>query len=485
MTQDGAVKPAQHRVGAALTRLLAGQRQQRQQRPSGITPRDLGIALVFLVGQTLIVFSMPSSDGRTPGLLGWTLLSASALVLVFRSRAPWLTTVAVIALIGPYHAQDFVHSAAVPAGLFAMFSLTVRGPPLRSFLTLGATLSIMATVMATAGKAHDIPDMMRGSGWLVAFVLIGEAVRIHRNYVSAIVERAERAERTREEEAARRVAEERLRIARDLHDLLAHSITLIGVQTSVAAHVLVADPDRLDRETVARALDGIADTCRDARAELRTTLEVLRADDTAGGEASGGAAGPLPGLSGVPDLVRAAEGAGARVRLRRQAGDGSADGLEVPVPPAVGAAAYRIVQESLTNAVRHAGREVGISVALEPVRGGTALRVSVTDDGGPAGRHGPGGETETPAGPPGYGIVGMRERARSVGGTLDAEPCPEGPGFRVTAILPLAARTDPAGTSAPPPALSAPSVPPGPALPAPAEVTPAATDFADSPKGTP
>lgn len=469
MTEDGAVKPAQHRVGAAITHALTA----RRQRPSGIPPRDLGIALVFLVGQTVIVLSMPSSDGRMPNLLGWTLLSASALVLVFRSRAPWLTTAAVIALVGPYHAQDFVHSAAVPAGLFAMFSLTVKGPPLRSFLTLGGTLSIMATVMATAGKAHDIPEMVRGSGWLVAFVLIGEAVRIHRNYVSAIVERAERAERTREEEAARRVAEERVRIARDLHDLLAHSITLIGVQTSVAAHVLVADPDRLDRETVARALDGIADTCRDARAELRTTLEVLRADDAAVGGAAG-VAGPLPGLSGVPDLVRAAEGAGARVRLRsQQPGAGSDDGPEVTVPPAVGAAAYRIVQESLTNAVRHAGREVGISVVLEPVPSGGALRVSVTDDGGPAGRHGP--DHETPTSTPGYGIVGMRERARSVGGTLDAAPCLDGPGFRVTAILPLAARTEPA----------VPAAPAVPTAPAAAEVARAAPDFTDPPKGTP
>ena len=92
--------------------------------------------------------------------------------------------------------------------------------------------------------------------------MLGVDVRIYRQYVAAIVERAERAERTREEEARRRVAEERLRIARDLHDLLAHSITLIGVQTSVAAHVLAADPDRLDRAAVAKALDDIAETCR-------------------------------------------------------------------------------------------------------------------------------------------------------------------------------------------------------------------------------
>ena len=149
--------------------------------------------------------------------------------------------------------------------------------------------------------------MLQSAGWIVAVAVVGEVVRMHRNYVAAIVERAERAERTREEEAARRVAEERLRIARDLHDLLAHTITLIGVQTSVAAHVLVADPDRLDRTAVAGALDTIADTCREARAELRTTLRVLRADGD----------GPLPDLAGIPSLARAAEAAGAQVDADR------------------------------------------------------------------------------------------------------------------------------------------------------------------------
>jgi signal transduction histidine kinase len=249
-------------------------------------------------------------------------------------------------------------------------------------------------------------------------LFLGIDVRYYRQYVASIVERAVRAERTREEEARRRVAEERLRIARDLHDLLAHSITLIGVQTSVAAHVLAADPERLDRETVAKALDDFAETCRSARGELRTTLEVLRAAE------HGEARGPLPGLAGLPDLVETARLAGARVeqrvRVRR-------------APPAVGAAAYRIVQEALTNAVRHAGPEPAVRVELYEERG--ALRLAVTDDGtGPA-----------PGGTPGFGLVGMRERARSVGGTLDAGPR-DGGGFEVTAVLPLAAATPGGGT---------------------------------------
>jgi signal transduction histidine kinase len=265
---------------------------------------------------------------------------------------------------------------------------------------IGIALSVMFRV-----NTHQGLETLRTSGWILAVLVFGVDVRVYRRYIASVVGRAERAERTREEEAARRVAEERLRIARDLHDLLAHSITLIGVQTSVAAHVLAVDPDRLDRAAVAKALDDIADTCRTARGELRTTLEVLRADGP-------DAAGPLPDLTALPGLVRAANA------------DLTVDTGEVRLPPAVEAAAYRIVQESLTNAVRHAGAGVQIRVAVQ-LRGG-ALNVTVTDDGA---------APQQTAGP-GYGIVGMRERARSVGGTLSAGPR-DGGGFVVAAVLPL------------------------------------------------
>lgn len=419
-----------------------------------VSRRDVLLALAVCVVQTVAALAADASDGRAPTLIGWVLLTGSGAMLVFRRRAPWLTVVAIVLLVGPYHGQDFSHSAAVPGSLIALYSMAAAGPPLRSFTTLGVIVGLMAMVMGDIGGSHQVAEMMRTSGWLVVCALFGETVRIHRNYVAAVVERAERAERTREEEAARRVAQERLRIARDLHDLLAHSITLIGVQTSVAAHVLVADPERLDRDAVVKALDGISDTCRSARAELRTTLEVLRADDTAG-------QGPLPGLSGLPDLARAATGAGARVELALLD-----SALAARPAPAVGAAAYRIVQEAMTNAVRHAGASVAIRAVIEG--GDGTLRVSVVDDGGDDGDDGDGGGSgdsgdggnsgsgnsgiggnsgggapesslELPAPgrvPPGFGIAGMRERARSVGGTLEAGPRLRAPGFAVTALLP-------------------------------------------------
>ncbi|MER5254021.1 histidine kinase [Streptomyces sp. NPDC002855] len=348
-------------------------------------------------------------DGRRPDLLGWSLLLCAHLPLVWRRSRPVLVLLAVIAFIAPYHAVDYTHMAAVPVGMVALYTVAASGRPRRALITgllvVGVTMTLNASV-----APHQVAEVLRISGWIVSVLLLGVYVRIHRQYVASVLERAERAERTREEEARRRVAEERLRVARDLHDLLAHSITLVGVQTSVAAHVLAADPERLDRAAVARALDDIADTCRSARGELRATLEVLRAgtaEETRG---------PLPGLDGLPDLAEAARISGAEVDLVVP---------EVEAPPAVGAAAYRIVQEALTNAVRHGGPDLTIRVEIRVAD--AALRVTVTDDGRAA---------EDPSHTPGFGLVGMRERARSVGGTLEAGPG-EGGGFVVSGVLPL------------------------------------------------
>ncbi|MGW6541449.1 sensor histidine kinase [Streptomyces massasporeus] len=343
-----------------------------------------------------------------PDALGWTLLLAAHVPLAWRRHRPLLVLLAVMACITPYHALENNHAAPLFATMVVLYTVAATGPVRRTLLTGATVLGVTLFLNALTNPGGTL-ELVRISGWVLAFLFCGVDVRFYRQYVASIVERAERAERTREEEARRRVAEERLRIARDLHDLLAHSITLIGVQTSVAAHVLAADPERLDRETVAKALDDIAETCRSARGELRTTLEVLREHGPPD------VRGPLPGLDGLPDLAQAARLAGARVEQTVRTAQ---------VPPAVGAAAYRIVQEALTNAVRHAGPEPAVRIALDERDG--ALHLSVRDDGtGPA-----------PGGTPGFGLVGMRERARSVGGTLDAGPRTGG-GFEVTAVLPL------------------------------------------------
>nr|WP_241267413.1 histidine kinase [Streptomyces scabichelini] len=372
--------------------------------PSLLNDALLAVAMAALT----TVMALFIDDGRRPDLLAWMLLLGAHVALIWRRRYPMTVMLAAVACIAPYHALDYTHSAPVPATLLALYTVAVTGSGRRTLL-VGTVLIGMTLTVNTVTNPDGLAEIIRITGWLTSVLLLGGYIRVHRQYLASALERAERAERTREEEARRRVAEERLRIARDLHDLLAHSITLIGVQTSVAAHVLTADPDRLDREAVAKALDDISDTCRTARGELRTTLEVLRAAEHGDGR------GPLPGLDGIAHLAETARTSGARVELTVRADH---------APPAVGAAAYRIVQEALTNSVRHGGP--GLSIQVNVYEKDGALHVSATDDGtGP-----------TAGGTPGFGLVGMRERARSVGGTLDAGPGPAG-GFEVTAVLPV------------------------------------------------
>ncbi|MDV5143082.1 histidine kinase [Streptomyces sp. SBC-4] len=384
---------------------------------------DATAAAVFAVIAGVLALTV--DDGRRPDLVGWALLLAAHVPLAWRRKAPLPVLLAVVACVAPYHALDYMHLAPIPASMTALYTVASTGRPRRTVLVALTVTSVTLTIQLVVNP-HEMVELLRVSGWVIAMLVFGASIRLYRQLVAGVMERGER-------EAERKVVEERLRIARDLHDLLAHSITLIGVQTSVAAHVLVATPDRLDREALVRALDEIAETCRDARAEVRTTLDVLRAAPE----------GPLPDLASLPDLVRTS---GADLTVRT----GTAK-----VPAAVGAAAYRIVQESLTNAVRHAGRGAGVRVDVGLVEEELTVRVT---NGGVGGGGGAGGldalgEPDGDGGPDGlgglggvhgsgreegagYGIIGMRERARSVGGTLSAGPR-EGGGFEVSARLPL------------------------------------------------
>ncbi|MFI9779149.1 sensor histidine kinase [Streptomyces sp. NPDC051956] len=390
----------------------------------GLGRRDVSAARTLLEDALLgaaaavaavVIVLTTSGNGRHPDALGWALLLAAHIPSAFRRRAPLRAFLGLVVCVAPYHALNYNHTAPMVVSMTALYTIAATGRTLRTLFLGAGVLGIMLGVKFAEGMTEGT-EALRISGWIVAFLLVGVIVRVHRQYVASVVERAERAERTREEEARRRVAEERLRVARDLHDLLAHSITLVGVQTSVAAHVLQADPDRLDRAAVAKALDDIAETCRTARGELRATLEVLRAgpDDSRG---------PLPGLDGLPDLAEAARTAGATVDL-------SVENMEAP--PAVGAAAYRIVQEALTNAVRHGGPGLTVRVGIRSR--GDALHLRIADDGAPPPPPSP-DPGPAPDRPPGFGLLGMRERARSVGGTLDAGPRAQG-GFEVAAVLP-------------------------------------------------
>jgi signal transduction histidine kinase len=233
--------------------------------------------------------------------------------------------------------------------------------------------------------------------------------------VAELRDRAERAEQARDEEARRRVNEERMRIARELHDVVSHTIGVISVQAGVAAHLLERRPDK-----AAESLAAIRQASDEALGELHAMLGVLR---EGAGDGDRAPLTPAPGLAELDALVAQAAGAGVEVTV-------SLVGEPRRLPAAVDLAAYRVVQESLTNVVRHAGASRA-EVAVRHTDG--QVVVEVTDDG----RAGSGAGSGSGNGA-GQGILGMRERARSLGGSLEAGPRPGG-GFRVQAILPAAA----------------------------------------------
>jgi signal transduction histidine kinase len=255
------------------------------------------------------------------------------------------------------------------------------------------------------------------AGWLISAGVTVVAFRMWHLHLREVEQRAEEAERTRDEVALRRAVEERLRIARDLHDSLTHSISVVRVQAGVAVHLA-----RKRGEEVPPALLAITEASADAARELRDTLSVLRNGDADGGT----------GLGGLAGLVARAQGAGLPVTV-------TVTGTERRLPPDVDQAAYRIVQEALTNVSRHAGRAAA-SVRLG--YGPETLTVQVDNDA-PAvdAASADGGDVvdaAEPANARGLGLIGMRERVATLGGRLDAGPREQG-GFRVRAELPARA----------------------------------------------
>ncbi|MCQ8188769.1 sensor histidine kinase [Streptomyces rugosispiralis] len=269
--------------------------------------------------------------------------------------------------------------------------------------------------------------------WTGLAAAAGDAVRSRRAYIAAIEERAVRAERTREEEARRRVAEERLRIARELHDVVAHHIALVNVQAGVASHVMDNRPDQAKE-----ALAHVRQASRSALEELRATVGLLRqyGDPAAPTE-------PAPGIAVLDQLVDGFVRAGMRVRVRAEPPERLG-----PLPGSVDLTAYRVVQEALTNVHKHAGP--GATAEIRIARVADALEVTVEDDGAGTRTEGPekapdgadgSGEPRADGTEPGggHGLLGMRERVTALRGSCEAGPLPEG-GFRVRVRLPLQPR---------------------------------------------
>jgi signal transduction histidine kinase len=387
----------------------------------------MAFGIIDLAGRPLLFVQSKHGGGRIPAPepppiaqpffprhqatpLSYVLVVCACAPLAVRRRYP-VTVLAVVTLATAIYQATFnPPSVLMFAPLLAVYTVGAH----RDRTTL--LVSALATAIALIGSqligsgAENFWPTLVSTGALVAVAgAFGDATRVQRAYVAAVEQRAAEAERTREEEAHRRVDEERLRIARELHDVVAHSLSIIAVQSGAAAHVIDSDPAQ-----ARRSLDAIRLTSKEALDELRSMLGVLRAE----GDADAPLA-PVPGLARIEDLAAPVRAAGYEVRVVTQ-------GSLIDVPTLVDASAYRVVQEALTNVVRHAGPA---SVDVTVSRDTESLSVSVEDDGA-----GPSGELSA-----GHGLAGMRERVTALGGTFSAGPR-SGGGFAVRASIPLVPR---------------------------------------------
>ena len=406
----------------------------------------VGLALVAVAS------AVTSPRGRTAlDALGVLLLVVAGLSTAVRGRAPLAALAVTVAAGLGYEALGYPGLAPIVPFLVALATAAWSGHRRPAVAAAAVMVVGGLLVQQTIGSAPgDTPQDVTqrwflAIGWMVAAIVAGTLAARYQTYLAAVEQRAEEAERTREEVARRRADEERLRIARELHDSLTHSISIIKVQAGVAIHLA-----RKRDEPVPDALLAIEQAGGEAMRELRATLEVLRGDEETGS-----------GLDRLEVLVEGARQAGLPIAL-----DVTGDPRDVPAP--VGRAAYRIIQEALTNVRRHAGPRATASVRLGYHNG--ELTVRIDDDGpaapraeaagpaanGGAGRAGVDSATGAAAvasgtggavaagvdggagveGGTGVGLRGMRERVAALGGSLEAGPA-DGGGFRVHARLPL------------------------------------------------
>ncbi|MGW7820252.1 sensor histidine kinase [Streptomyces puniciscabiei] len=353
--------------------------------------------------------------------LSWPVTVLVYAALALRRRFP-LATVAV-AVIGSVMlmAEGMVYPLTLLALFCALYWVALDSSPGRA-LAVGATVKV--TLLAASFVTHPGITGVVIVLWAALAVTSGSAARSHRAYVAEAEERAKRAEQAREEEANRRVSEERLRIARELHDAVGHHVALINVQAGALAYLLEDE----DRSQAMESVAHIQQASEEALEELRLTVGLLRQPGTA---ESAEPTEPVPGLDRLGELIGSFAGAGLQVTRE-------VTGQARMLPEAVELTAYRVIQESLTNTRKHAGCATAV---VRLGYGPAALRLAVEDEGRPVavgGRRTPDGGRAGVGTGGGHGLVGMRERVAAVGGRLAVGPRPEG-GYRVFAELPLRA----------------------------------------------
>jgi signal transduction histidine kinase len=374
---------------------------------AGIGVREaLGLAVLFVL--SVVAASIKPHEHQVS--LWWPAVVLAGLgcsALAWRRRHPFGVLATAVGcglgfLVLGFRESPLVISPVL-VSVYAVAALTDRRTAWAAASASAAVL--VGTAIVCAPHAWLDPDNAAMLAWTALPAAVGDGVRSRRAYVAAVEERAEHAEQTREQEAQQRVAAERVRIARELHDVVAHHIALINAQAGVAAHLAERRP-----EQILAALEDIRDTSRSALDELRVTVRLLRqsGDPVASRD-------PAPGLAQIPALLASFERAGLAVSYTRR-------GIAAPLAPTVDLAAYRIVQEALTNVRKHAH---ATSVDLVLDYADTAVRLEVRDDG-----------TGTSDGhSPGFGLLGLRERAAHLGERLEVESSP-GRGVTLTMEVP-------------------------------------------------
>jgi signal transduction histidine kinase len=341
---------------------------------------------------------------------GYALVLLHTLPLAARRRVPGLVLATCVASGLAFAVLGLPTVVLGVAILVAVYTVAAYGGGRRALAGLAATEAALAAVQLTPGRT-GVQTWVGNTLVVAAAWLLGHFVHNYRAHAAQLEQRTAELELARDELARRAVAEERLRIARELHDVLTHSMSVIAVQSGVGAHVAAEQP-----EEARRALAAVEVTSRAALRELRRLLGVLREDREGQGELV-----PVPGLANLDALLAQLAEAGLAVRLR-------VEGTRPQLPPGVDLSAYRIVQEALTNVLKHAGPARARVVVCY---GDREVTVEVVDDGrGEAA--GTGGDGT------GVGLVGLRERVAMLGGDLEVGPRPGG-GFRVAARLPFEA----------------------------------------------
>jgi signal transduction histidine kinase len=392
----------------------------------GISLTDVGLTAVVIGAVELSVFTGGGPGAAPLNAKTYLFGAILALPVLVRRRWPLGALLACSTLLLLYYSLDRRNVSPAPLLSLPLYDAAVSGALVWAIVIPTFYMSVGLFVVGASthqGLITLIAEFAPQIALLGLAIMLGEVVRSRRALTAETAERLRAAQEEREAEAGRRVAEERLRIARDLHDTVAHSMATITVQAGSALHILGEKDDSLRA-----ALTAIRETSKEALREMRVTLGQLRRGGRPGeGEPGGGEPGTdgLTGLDRLPALRDAVTAAGAPVTVE-------IEGEQRALPGPVDQVAYRILQESLTNVLRHAGPSARATVRLcyQP----TALAIQVTDDGPPLAAA-PGLPEPGRPGNGGHGLTGMAERAAAVGGRFTAGPRAGG-GFEVSASLP-------------------------------------------------